>query len=133
MQEVKKVINRDQQVIASDGAVVTERAQSVKTEAGTKTTISNIIWYLYGLIAIVLAIRFVLKLTGANAANSFVSFVYSVSGFFSKPFDTIFGAPKSSAGNVTSVFEPSILVAIVVYGLVAWGVAKLLTLNEAQD
>lgn len=132
MQEVKKVINTDQQVATTDGTVVSERTQSVKTDTDPKVTITNIIWYIYGLIAIILLIRFILKITGANAANGFVNFVYSVSGIFSAPFDSIFGVAKSSSGTVSSVFEPSILVAIAVYALIAWGVAKLFTLNEPQ-
>ncbi len=132
MQEVKKVINREQQVAANDGSVVTERAQTTKTNVDPKVTIANIIWYIYGLIAIILAFRFVLKIAGANASNAFVNFIYTVSKVFSAPFDSIFGVTSASSGSVSSVFEPSILVAIGVYALVAWGIAKLFTLNEPQ-
>lgn len=123
---------QEEKIVTDDGAVVTKRTQSTRSEADPKITISNIIWYVYGLIAIILTIRFVLKMTGANAGNSFVSLIYSISGIFSTPFDTIFGVTKANSGDVRSVFEPSILVAIIVYGLVAWGIAKLLTLNEPQ-
>lgn len=129
---MKKVINEDQRVIKDDNTIVTEHAQSVKTDVDAKVTASNFIWYVYGLIVIILLIRFVLKITGANAGNSFVNFIYSVSGVLTAPFDTIFGVTKASSGAVSSVFEPSILVAIAVYGLIAWGIAKLLTLNEPQ-
>jgi len=130
MQEVKKVIETDQRAATDEGTVVTERARTEKTEVDPKVTASNIIWYIYGFIAIILALRFILKLTGANPGNAFVSFIYAVSGVFSAPFDSIFGVTKASAGTVSSVFEPSILVAIAVYALIAWGLTKLLTLNE---
>ena len=130
MQEVKRVTDTQQQVAANDGSVVTERARTTKTVVDPKVTISNIIWYIYGLIAIILAFRLVLKLTGANPGNSFVNFIYTVSKVFSAPFDTIFGVTSASSGNVSAVFEPSIVVAIAVYALIAWGIAKLFTLNE---
>ncbi len=133
MQEVQKVINKDERVVTDTGAIVTEHDHSVKTDVDTKVTVANIIWYIYGLIAIILLIRFILKITAANAANSFVNFIYSISSIFSAPFDTIFGVTKASSGTTTSVFEPSIIVALGVYALVAWGIAKLLTLNERQD
>ncbi len=133
MQEVNKVTNRDEQLTTEDGTVVTERTQSVNKEVDSKVTVSNVIWYIYGFIAIILALRFVLKLAGANAGNSFVNLIYSVSGVFSVPFDTIFGVAKATSGNVRSVFEPSILVAIAVYGLIAWGISKLLVLNEPKE
>lgn len=133
MQEVKKVINRDEQITTSDGAVVTEHTERVNAEVDSKVTITNVIWYVYGLIAIILASRFILKLAGANAGNAFVNFIYNVSGVLTAPFDTIFGVTKSSAGNTTSVFEPSILVAIAVYGLIAWGICKLLLVNEPKE
>lgn len=132
MQQAKKIINKDQQLTTDSGAVITERVRTAKTQVDPKITISNIIWYIYGVIAIVLALRFILKIAGANSGNAFVSFVYSVSGIFSKPFDTIFGVTTSNAGDIHSVFEPSIIVAILIYGLVAWGLAKLFTLNEPQ-
>lgn len=130
MQEVKRVTDTQQQVAANDGSVVTERARTTKTDVDPKVTISNIIWYIYGLIAIILAFRLVVKLTGANPGNSFVNFIYTVSKVFSAPFDTIFGVTSASSGNVSAVFEPSIVVAIAVYALIAWGIAKLFTLNE---
>lgn len=116
--------------VEQNGAVVRERTSSVESTTDPKTTLVNLIWYLYGLITIFLALRLILKLTGANSGNGFVSFIYSVSGLLSAPFDTIFGVKSAEAGSTQSVFEPSILVAIAVYALIAWGIARLLMLNE---
>ena len=118
--------------IDQDGAVVRERTSSVESKSNPKTTLVNLVWYLYGLVAILLALRMILKLLGANTANGFVSFIYSITGALSGPFDSIFGVKTAEAGNTQSVFEPSILVAIVVYGLIAWGITKLITLNEKR-
>lgn len=131
--QLKRVVQRDNTTIDGEGAVVREKTQATSTQVDSKVTTANIIWYVYGFIAILLALRFILKLTGANTENSFVNFVYSVSGILSSPFDSIFGVTKATSGSVSSVFEPSILVAIAVYALIAWGIAKLLTLNEPRQ
>lgn len=131
--EQRRVVERDSTVVEGDGSVVRERSQSTNTKVDSKVTIANVIWYIYGLIAILLTIRFVLKLLGANSGNAFVSFIYSVSGVLSAPFDSIFGVTKATSGTTSSVFEPSIIVAIAVYALIAWGIAKLLTLNEPKN
>lgn len=119
--------------VANDGRVVQERTRSVGTEASPKTTLINLIWFIYVLVAILLAGRFILKLTGANGASGFVKFVYSITNVLSKPFDSIFGVKTTSSIHFTSVFEPSILVAIVVYGLIAWGIVKLIDINKPRD
>lgn len=116
--------------VDDEGTVVKERTSSVHTNTDTKTAAVNFIWFVYGVIAMLLGIRMLLKLFGANSANGFVELIYSVSGVLSAPFDTIFGVTQTEAGATQSVFEPSILVAIAVYGLIAWGIAKLFTLNE---
>ena len=51
-------------------------------------------------------------------------------GILTAPFDNIFGVTSATTGTVRSVFEPSILVAGVVYALIGWGIVKLLSLNK---
>lgn len=126
-------INTKKTGVAQDGTVVQERTRSVNSQAGSKSILVNIIWYIYGLAAVLLVARFVLKLTGANGNSGFVKAVYSVTDVLSKPFDAIFGVTTASNGKFTSVFEPSILVAIVVYGLIAWGLIKLFDINKPRN
>jgi len=130
MQEVRRVVETQRADIDQDGDLTRENIWSTSTEAGIQTTAANIVWYIYGLIAMALAARFVLKIAGANPGNSFVDFVYSISGILSSPFDSAFGVSRVTSGDVSSVFEPSILVAIVVYGLIAWGITRLLTISD---
>ncbi len=133
MQEERKVVREESTNITPNGSVVTEQAESTKTTADPKSTFTNLVWYIYGFIAIILSLRFVMKLAGANPVNAFVDFIYAISGVMSAPFDSIFGVEKASNGTFESVFEPSILVAIAVYALIAWGIAKFLTLNEPRS
>lgn len=128
----RKVTETKKEGVNESGEVVRERTQRVDTKTDNKTMVVNFMWYIYGFVALLLGIRMLLKLFGANSTNGFVDFIYSVSGVLSAPFDSIFGVTSTEAGNTESVFEPSILVAIAVYALVAWGVTKFLTLSENQ-
>jgi len=56
-----------------------------------------------------------------------------ITSILTVPFDNIFGVTTAEAGKVESVFEPSILVAIAVYSLIAWGIVKLLNVNSARS
>lgn len=137
MSEIKETVTTSQDSgISETGAEVQQKTRRVNTDVSTdsKTTTSNIVWYILGLIEVLLAFRFVLKLFGANPTSGFVDFVYSVTGILTLPFDKIFTVAKPETGDVVgSVFEPSILVAAVVYALLAWGIVKLLTLNRPKN
>ena len=82
-------------------------------------------WYLLGLLEIVLAVRFFFALTAANSAAGFVKFIFGVSGPFTWPFDNIFPVPHN--GNNT--FDTNIIVAMVVYLGIAWGITRLLAMT----
>lgn len=79
---------------------------------------------------ILLAFRFVMKLLGANPDSGFVNFIYAITNLLTAPFDNIFGVTRASAGEVRSVFEPSILVAGAVYALIGWGIVKISHINS---
>jgi len=90
---------------------------------GRATTfkVTQLIWLLAGLLEGVLALRFIFKLVGVNAANSFASLLYSVTDFFVAPFASLTGAP--AAGGM--VLEVSTLIAIAIYALIAWVLVKI--------
>jgi hypothetical protein len=87
------------------------------------------IWLLFGIVEGLLAIRFILKLLGANEAAGFANFIYSASGPFVAPFNNLFGNP----GTGGSVLELNTIVAIVVYMLVAWLVVKVVWLLAGES
>ena len=133
MADIKQTVTRtDETGVDTSGVPVSQQTKRVQTEsaADPQTVAQNAVWYILGFIEIVLALRFILKLLGANPASPFVSLVYNVSGVLTVPFDSIFGVTKAAAGQTVSVFEPSILVAGVVYALIAWGIVKLITINQ---
>jgi len=87
------------------------------------------IWLLFGIVEGILAIRFILKLLGANEAAGFASFIYGASAPFVAPFSNLFANPGSSG----SVLELTTLMAIIVYMLVAWLIAKVIWLLAGES
>jgi uncharacterized protein YggT (Ycf19 family) len=85
---------------------------------------SQIIYLLAGIVEALIITRVVLKLLAANGAVGFVRFVYGVSAPLVAPFQGIFSTPVSNS----NVLELSSLVAIAVYGLVAWGIVRLIVI-----
>lgn len=91
---------------------------------GTQTT-GRVVYYIFGLLEILLAFRFVFKLAGASQGSAFVSFIYRITRIFILPFEGIFRRAVAQGVETTSVLEPSTIVALIVYMLLAWGIVKL--------
>jgi hypothetical protein len=82
----------------------------------------DVIYLVFGLISALLVIRLVLKVLGAYAGAPFVGFIYGVTNFLLEPFKGILPAIV----NGKSVLEPAVLIAIAVYLLVAFLLAKII-------
>lgn len=78
-----------------------------------------IIALIFGVIEFLVGLRFVFLFLGANPYAPFVTWVYSWSTPLVAPFAGIFGhAVVNPVGTVIhSIFEPSVLVALVVYAI----------------
>ena len=87
------------------------------------------IWLLFGIVEGLLAIRFILKVLGANPAAGFATFIYSATDPFVAPFNNLFGTPASGG----SVLELNTIIAIVVYMLVAWLIVKVVWLLAGES
>ncbi|MBI4086772.1 YggT family protein [Candidatus Kaiserbacteria bacterium] len=87
---------------------------------------TQIVWYVLGLLEVLLAFRFVLKLFGANAAASFTSLIYGTTHVFAAPFLNVFRMTQVS-GNI---FEWTTLLAMLVYWMIAVGVIKLFLMGK---
>ena len=112
-----------------DTQIVREKTSATSSDEN-RLTVINGIWLVLGIVEVLLAFRFVLKLLGANPNSGFVNFVYSISGPLNAPFRGIFTTPTTQGNITTSVFETSTVVAIIVYAIIAWGIVKLATLNK---
>jgi hypothetical protein len=83
-----------------------------------------------GFIEALIALRFVLRLLGANPLNGFVQWVYDWSTPFVAPFAGIFGqsATVTGPGVVTrSVFDWTALIAFIVIGIIVALLVRLLS------
>lgn len=84
----------------------------------------RIIYYVIGVVQAFIAIRFILKLLGANPTSMFTQLIYNISWVFVFPFNGV--VPDTTSGSLT--IEWFSLIAMVVYSLVGVGLAKLLSL-----
>lgn len=102
-------------------------------KADSTQTMSYLIYFIFGLLEILLTFRLALKLTGASMASAFVSFIYGLTGIFILPFEGIFHKELAQGIETTSVFEPSTLIAIIVYALLAFGIVKLMLILSGKQ
>jgi hypothetical protein len=92
---------------------------------------AGILSAIVGFISTLVALRFVLRLLGANPANAFVNWVYDWSSPLVAPFAGIFGqdtAVVEGPGLVTpSVFDWTALIALVVYTVIGGLIIRLVS------
>lgn len=112
-------------------ATSTGSHSQVHTEvrAPIEAVMSRIVWFVFAVIEILIAIRFVLALLGANAQAGFVRLIYGITNIFMAPFNSIFSTQEVSGAT----FEWSALVAIAAYALIAWGVTALITAVSPRE
>ena len=89
----------------------------------------QVIWYLLGVVEVLLAFRILLKLLGANPYSGFTSFVYAFSNPFALPFSGILGTTVTS----DVVLEWSTFIAMAVYAIVAYGMVALFQLIKPTN
>jgi hypothetical protein len=111
----------------------TVKVTPVKIAATNSQTIEYLVYFLFGALEILLAFRLVLKLAGANTLNAFVGLIYGITGIFILPFEGIFHRAFAQGVETTSVLEPSTLVALIVYAVLAWGIVKLIRISSGEQ
>ena len=102
---------------------------ATRTDVAGVVVAQRVIYYIAGFIVALLALRFIFQLLGANQGDNFVDFIYGISGVFAAPFYGIFGQPTFGQAK----FETASLVAIIIYSLIAVGLAKLMTLGRPHQ
>jgi hypothetical protein len=96
---------------------------AIYREGSSNTRAIQAIWWIVGFIDVLIAIRFLLKLFGANPAP-FVRFMYDVTWPLVAPFHGIFNTTQEGR----SILEPESLVAMAIYALIGWGIVSLIRL-----
>ncbi|MEK7471084.1 MAG: YggT family protein [Patescibacteria group bacterium] len=87
---------------------------------------TQIVWYILGILEVLMAFRFVLKLLAANPGAGFSSFIYNLSYVFVSPFLSVFQISQVEG----SVFEWTTLLAMLVYWLIAFGIIKMFLMSK---
>lgn len=104
----------------------------VRSGATNHQTYEYLVYYIFGALDILLAFRLVLKLAGASMGSAFVTFIYGLSRIFVLPFEGMFRRVSSQGIETTSILEPSTLVAIIVYAILAVGIVKLIRISSGE-
>jgi hypothetical protein len=126
-------ITRETTTVREDGNGTNTAAPAPEEgKASGSQTIAYVIYFLLGVLEILLVLRFILKLAGAGTSSGFVNFIYGVTGVFVLPFEGIFREWFNQGAETTSVFEPATLTAIIVYALVAWGIVSLIRIISGK-
>lgn len=109
-----------------DETVTTQQPGYAMTEQVTRdvaaerrlgwSQVSRIVGTLLIILNILLGIRFVLHLIGANPASLFAVFIYGITWIFVAPFTGLIATPTS--GTIT--IEVTTLIAMAVYALFVW-------------
>lgn len=87
---------------------------------------TQIVWFLLSLLEVLLAFRFVLKFTAANASAGFTNFIYGVTWPFTAPFLAVFPNTKVQG----SIFEWTTLLAMLVYWMIALAIIKIFFMSK---
>lgn len=72
-------------------------------------------YFLVGALEILLLLRFILRISGANNQNAFATFILNLSAPFIAPFSTLFISPTVEGARF--IFDVNLLVAMLVYGI----------------
>jgi uncharacterized protein YggT (Ycf19 family) len=89
----------------------------------------DVIYLIFAVIDGLLLIRLVLKLLGANTVAGFTLWVYGVTDVLLAPFRNLL----PTIGNQQSQLEMSVVVAILVYALIGWVLARLMAIIFFRD
>jgi YggT family protein len=82
----------------------------------------RLISFIFGVIEVMIGLRVLLELIGANSANPFAQFIYQFTNLFVGTFNGLTGAP--AVGR--AVLDIPAIIAMLVYALVAWGITQLI-------
>lgn len=90
----------------------------------------NFIHFLTAALGVLLFLRVLLRLFGANPDNTFAQVIYSLSNPFVAPLNNLFGTP---AFGRSQALEVNTLVAIAAYAILAYLVGRLIWLLGSRS
>jgi uncharacterized membrane protein len=101
-----------------------QRAIAAANQNSAVARFVRIIYFLFGVLEVLLAVRIVLHLLAANAGNVFADLIYGLTNPFVVPFATLLANPAIGAG----VLEITTIIAMIAYAILAWIIGRILWL-----
>jgi uncharacterized membrane protein len=83
--------------------------------------VTRIMWTVLATLEVLLGLRFMLKLIGANPESGFSWLIYGLTGLFVKPFTDLVSTWYSGE----TIIEVTTLIAMAVYALFFWGMVRV--------
>ena len=112
-------------VVPATTTGVTTSRTAIYRQGTAYYRVIQVIWWFVGLIDTLIAIRFLLRLFGANPAP-FVRFIYDITWPLVAPFHGIFNTTQVDR----AVFEPEDIIAALIYLLIGWGIVSLIRITS---
>jgi len=110
------------------GALVEKQEQVVEDSFTRRNNIldrtTQIIYFVAGMLEVLLGLRLLLRFISADNTSGFASFIYNLSAPFVAPFNGIFD--NDQVLNRAGIIEFSTILAMLIYALLAYGVVKLI-------
>jgi YggT family protein len=101
-----------------------KRAMDAANQNSAVARFVRIIFFIFGVLELLLAFRVILHVLAANPGNPFADVVYAISNPFVALFANLFANPKVGNG----VLELTTIAAMVVYAIAAWIIGRLIWL-----
>jgi uncharacterized protein YggT (Ycf19 family) len=120
---------REQRRTAANEPMAPGGSSEVVSRVNPGRRAMDLIYLFFGVIDGLLLIRLVLKLLGANTAAGFTQWTYGVTDVLLAPFRNLL----PTIGTEHSQLEMSLVVAILVYALIAWALARLMAIIFFRD
>jgi UDP-N-acetylmuramyl pentapeptide phosphotransferase/UDP-N-acetylglucosamine-1-phosphate transferase len=92
--------------------------------------IVNIVYFLFGTLELLLAVRVIFYLISVNPDNGFAKFIEDLSSPFVAVFASLLTNPTL---GTTGVLEVTTLIAMLVYAIAAWLVGRLIWLTLSRS
>ena len=131
-QRLEVSVDRREEIVATQqpGYAATEQVtRDVAAERRLRSAlVTQIIWGVLCLLEILLGLRVMLKLIGANPDSGFAVFIYGITKPFLAPFTALVGTPTSGG----TILEVTTLIAMAVYALFFWVVVRVILIAATR-
>src|SRR5512144_1814309 len=122
---IKNNLNREQELALHEE----ERSISAANQNSAVARVVHIEYFLFGILELLLALRVILRLLGANPGNAFADFIYGLS----EPFVALFAnLVRNPALSSTATLEVTTIIAMIVYSALSWLIGRAIWLTMSR-